>query len=78
MAASKNSIKELLNAESVAGNLIVGERLNRVIVGRTDENGIFELTEEGRELVEAVTNPKKQAKKNSKVKVEESSETEAE
>lgn len=59
MATSMDNVRELLNAESVAGNLIIGERLNRILVGKTDENGIFELTPEGKELVDAKLNPNK-------------------
>lgn len=59
MASSKSQVKELLGAQSVAGNLIVGERAKRVIVGKTDENGLFELTPEGRELVDAKLRPGK-------------------
>ena len=79
MAASKNSIKEVLKAESVAGNLIVGRLANRVIVGRTDENGIFELTEEGRKMLDEINSPKKQPKKGkAKADTEEVSEAEPE
>lgn len=73
MASSKSQVKELLGAQSVAGNLIVGERGNRVLVGKTDENGLFELTPEGRELVDAKLRPAKV--KGKKVK-EEATDTE--
>lgn len=63
MASSKSQVKELLGAQSVAGNLIVGERDKRVIVGKTDENGLFELTPEGKELVDAKLRPGKSKKK---------------
>ena len=66
MASSKAQVKELLGAQSVAGNLIVGERAKRVIVGKTDENGLFELTPEGRELVDAKLRPGKTKGKKSK------------
>ena len=62
MASSKAQVKELLGAQSVAGNLIVGERAKRVLVGKTDENGLFELTPEGKELVEAKLRPAKTEK----------------
>jgi len=69
MATSMDNVRELLGAESVAGNLIIGERLNRILVGKTDENGIFELTPEGKELVDAKLNPNKpKAKKDKKEK----------
>jgi hypothetical protein len=66
MASSKSQVRELLGAQSVAGNLIVGERAKRVIVGKTDENGLFELTAEGKELVEAKLNPAKAKSKKAK------------
>lgn len=59
MASSKSQVRELLGAQSVAGNLIVGERSKRVLVGKTDENGLFELTPEGKELVDAKLRPAK-------------------
>lgn len=73
MASSKAQVKELLGAQSVAGNLIVGERAKRVLVGKTDENGLFELTPEGKELVEAKLRP---AKVKSKKVKEEATDTE--
>ena len=73
MASSKSQVKELLGAQSVAGNLIVGERGKRVLVGKTDENGLFELTPEGKELVEAKLRP---AKVKSKKVKEEAADTE--
>lgn len=73
MASSKSQVKELLGAQSVAGNLIVGERGSRVLVGKTDENGLFELTPEGRELVDAKLRP---AKVKSKKVKEEAADTE--
>lgn len=66
MASSKSQVKELLGAQSVAGNLIVGERGKSVIVGKTDENGLFELTPEGRALVDAKLRPAKVKNKKSK------------
>lgn len=74
MASSKSQVKELLGAQSVAGNLIVGERSKRVIVGKTDENGLFELTPEGKELVDAKLRPGKV--KSKKVKEAEVTDTE--
>lgn len=62
MASSKSQVKELLGAQSVAGNLIVGQREKRVLVGKTDENGLFELTPEGKELVDAKLRPGKTTK----------------
>lgn len=66
MASSKSQVKELLGAQSVAGNLIVGERGSRTLVGKTDENGLFELTPEGKALVDAKLRPGKQTKKKAK------------
>lgn len=66
MASSKSQVKELLGAQSVAGNLIVGERAKRVLVGKTDENGLFELTPEGKALVDAKLRPAKVKSKKSK------------
>lgn len=66
MASSKSQVKELLGAQSVAGNLIVGERDKSVIVGKTDENGLFELTPDGKALVDAKLRPGKQPKKKAK------------
>ena len=73
MASSKSQVKELLGAQSVAGNLIVGERSKRVIVGKTDENGLFELTPEGKAMVDARLRPGKVKTKKQK---EEATETE--
>lgn len=73
MANSKSQVKELLGAQSVAGNLIVGERAKRVLVGKTDENGLFELTPEGKALVDAKLRPAKVKSKKSK---EEATDTE--
>ena len=73
MASSKSQVKELLGAQSVAGNLVVGQRDKRVLVGKTDENGLFELTKEGKELVDAKLRP---AKVKSKKAKEEATETE--
>lgn len=73
MASSKSQVKELLGAESVAGNLIVGERSKRIIVGKTDDNGLFELTPEGKALVDAKLRPAKVKTKKSK---EEAADTE--
>lgn len=66
MASSKSQVKELLGAQSVAGNLVVGEREKRVLVGKTDENGLFELTKEGKELVDAKLRPAKAKSKKAK------------
>lgn len=74
MASSKSQVKELLGAQSVAGNLVVGQRDKRVLVGKTDENGLFELTPEGKALVDAKLNPGKAKAK--KAKKEEATDTE--
>ena len=47
MAYSREEVAEKLNAEVVGGNLIVGERGDRVFVGKTSEEGVFTITEEG-------------------------------
>jgi len=59
MALSREQVQEKLNAESVAGNLIVGERADRVFVGKTSEEGIFTITEEGEAMLAALETGKK-------------------
>lgn len=54
MALSKEEVAKKLNAESVGGNLIVGERADRVFVGKTSEEGVFTITEEGEALLAAL------------------------
>jgi hypothetical protein len=54
MAYSREEVAQKLNAESVAGNLIVGERADRVFVGKTSEEGIFSITEEGEAMLAAL------------------------
>ena len=54
MAYSREEVAKKLNAEAVAGNLIVGERGDRVFVGKTSEEGIFTITEEGEKLLAAL------------------------
>jgi hypothetical protein len=59
MAYSREEVAEKLNAESVAGNLIVGERTSRVFVGKTSEDGVFTITEEGEAMLVAFEASKK-------------------
>lgn len=54
MAYSREQVAEKLNAEVVGGNLIVGERANRVFVGKTSEEGVFTITEEGEAMLAAL------------------------
>jgi hypothetical protein len=59
MALSREEVAQKLNAESVAGNLIVGERGDRVFVGKTSEDGVFTITEEGEAMLAALEKSKK-------------------
>lgn len=54
MAYSREEVAAKLNAEYVGGNLIVGERGDRVFVGKTSEEGVFTITEEGEKLLAAL------------------------
>ena len=54
MALSRAEVEQMLNAESVGGNLIVGERADRVFVGKTSEDGVFTITEDGEKLLAAL------------------------
>jgi hypothetical protein len=65
MAYTFDEVQQKLGAEIVAGNLICGILENRVFVGKTNEDGIFEVTPEGKEMLEALNKPKvaKKAKK---------------
>jgi hypothetical protein len=68
MAYSREEVAEKLNAEVVGGNLIVGERADRVFVGKTSEEGVFTITEEGEALLAALeAAPKPVSKKATKV-----------
>ncbi len=64
-----DEVQQKLNAEIVAGNLICGILDKRVFVGKTNEDGMFEITPEGKEMLEAL-NKEKPAKK-AKEKAEE-------
>ena len=66
MAYTFNEVQQKLNAEVVAGNLIVGERADRVFVGKTNEDGIFIITEEGEARLAALEVSPKAAKKAAK------------
>lgn len=70
MAYSRVEVAEKLNAEVVGGNLIVGERANRVFVGKTSEDGVFTITEEGEAMLAALESKAKPAAKKA-VKAEE-------
>ena len=59
MAYSREEVAEKLGAEIVGGNLIVGERATRVFVGKTSEEGVFTITEEGEALLAAAEKNKK-------------------
>lgn len=63
MALSREEVAEKLNAEYVGGNLIVGERADRVFVGKTSEEGVFTITEEGEALLAALESKAKPAAK---------------
>lgn len=63
MALSKEEVAKKLNAESVGGNLIVGERADRVFVGKTSEEGVFTITEEGEAMLAALEGKAKPASK---------------
>jgi predicted transcriptional regulator len=66
MALSQAEVATKLNAEYVAGNLIVGERGNRVFVGKTSQDGVFTITEEGEALLAALETVKPATKKATK------------
>ena len=72
MAYTFDEVQQKLGAEIVAGNLICGILENRVFVGKTNEDGIFEVTPEGKEMLEALNKPK--AAKKVKEKAEEAAE----
>jgi len=63
MAYSREEVAEKLNAEVVGGNLIVGERADRKFVGKTSEEGVFTITEEGEEMLAALEAKSKPAAK---------------
>jgi hypothetical protein len=63
MALSQAEVAAKLNAEYVAGNLIVGERSDRVFVGKTSQDGVFTITETGEALLAALETAKPASKK---------------
>jgi hypothetical protein len=63
MAYSREEVAAKLNAEYVGGNLIVGERGDRVFVGKTSQEGVFTITEEGEALLAELENKAKPAAK---------------
>lgn len=72
MAYTFDEVQQKLGAEIVAGNLICGILENRVFVGKTNEDGVFEVTPEGKAMLEALNKPK--AAKKAKDKAEEAAE----
>lgn len=66
MAYSREEVAEKLNAEVVGGNLIVGERADRKFVGKTSEEGVFTITEDGEALLAALEDETKVTKKAAK------------
>ncbi len=72
MAYTFDEVKEKLNAEIVGGNLICGMLDKRVFVGKVDQDGVFEVTPEGKAMIEALDKPK--AAKKAKDKAEEAAE----
>jgi hypothetical protein len=72
MAYTFDEVQKKLGAEIVAGNLICGILENRVFVGKTNEDGVFEITPEGKAMIEALDKPK--ATKKAKDKAEEAAE----
>lgn len=58
MAYTFDEVREKLNAEIVGGNLITGILDKRVFVGKVDENGMFEVTPEGKEMLDNLNKPK--------------------
>jgi hypothetical protein len=71
MALSQAEVATKLNAEYVAGNLIVGERGDRVFVGKTSQDGVFTITEEGEALLAALETAKPAVKKATKAEAAE-------
>ncbi|CAB4135451.1 hypothetical protein UFOVP285_27 [uncultured Caudovirales phage] len=71
MALSQAEVAAKLNAEYVAGNLIVGERSDRVFVGKTSQEGVFTITEEGEALLAALETAKPASKKAAKTEAAE-------
>ena len=72
MAYSKQDLVEKLNAEEVGGQFIAGPIGGRVFVGKINEEGVFFITPEGEEMLEAagkepVTEDKPKAAKAKKV-----------
>jgi len=62
MAYTFDEVQKKLNAEIVAGNLICGILENRVFVGKTNEDGVFEITAEGKAMIEALKEPTEKPK----------------
>ncbi len=62
MAYTFDEVQKKLGAEIVAGNLICGILENRVFVGKTNEDGVFEITPEGKAMIEALKEPTKPVK----------------
>jgi hypothetical protein len=78
MAHTFDEVQQKLDAEIVAGNLICGILDKRVFVGKTNEDGIFEITPEGKAMLEALNKEKPAKKTKGKADTEEVSEVVAE
>ena len=78
MAYTFEEVQQKLDAEIVAGNLICGMLDKRVFVGKTNEDGVFEITPEGKAMLEAVNKEKPAKKSKAKADTEEVSEAAAE
>jgi len=74
MAYTFDEVQQKLDAEIVAGNLICGMLDKRVFVGKTNEDGIFEITPEGKEMLDALNKEKPAKKGKAKADTEEVSE----
>ena len=78
MAYTFDEVQQKLDAEIVAGNLICGMLDKRVFVGKTNEDGMFEITPEGKAMLEALNKEKPAKKGKAKADTEEVSEAAAE
>ena len=54
MAISFEQFMEATGAELVAGNIIVGMTANRKKVGSLDDDGVFNLNDDGKALAEEI------------------------
>ena len=76
MAISFEQFMEATGAELVAGNIIVGVMANRKKVGSLDDDGVFNLNDDGKALADEIETPS--GKKATKSKKAEAAETPAE